>query len=176
MKTFVTIESNLLLVGDKRITGDVVAEEIIRADNIIVASGEGAPMSMASNVSAATGEEHRQWQLNSLRRVESEALRLTDVEIPNRMSFFQHLNVDDVFARKINNIDTRLLVVNGAKQTQVVQGWKKFRGDLEITGSTKVARINGIDMEEMERNVMKRGGDQVIEGKHHVKFVAADGG
>lgn len=92
------------------------------------------------------------------------------------MSFFQHINVDDVFARRINNIDARLLVVNGAKQTQVVEGWKKFKGDLEITGNTEVLKINSIDMNEMERNVMKRNGDQFIKGKHYVKFVAADSG
>lgn len=153
MKTFLTIDTNLELEGNKRITGDVIVEEIIRTDNIV--SSE---------------------RLNSLERVHSEALRLTDVEISNRMSFFQHLNVDDVFARRINNIDARLLVVNGAKQTQNVRGWKKFRGDLEITGNTNVENINRIDMEKLERNVLKRNGDQIIEGKHHVKFVAAERG
>lgn len=153
MKPFVTIDSNLEVEGDKRITGDVIVEEIIRTDNIVSAE-----------------------RLNSLRRVRSEALRLTDVEIPNRMGFFQHLNVDDVFARRINNIDARLLVVNGAKQTQIVRGWKKFRGDLEITGKTEVERVNDIEMEELEENVLRKDGDQVIEGKHYVKFVAAEGG
>lgn len=153
MKPFVTIDSNLELEGDKRITGDVIVQEIIRADNVV--SSE---------------------RLNSLRRVHAEALRLTDLEIPNRLSFLQHLNVDDVFARRINNIDARLLVVNGAKQKQIVRGWKKFRGDLEITGNTEVVKINGIDMEELESNVLKKSGDQIVEGKHHVKFVAADGG
>lgn len=153
MKSFVTIDSNLELEGDKRITGDVMVEEIIRTDNVVSLE-----------------------QLSSLRRVQSEALRLTDVEIPNRMGFFQHLNVDDVFVQRINNIDARLLVVNGAKQRQIVRGWKKFRGDLEITGDTKVDKINGIDMEELEKNVLKKDGDQVIEGKHYVKFVAVEGG
>lgn len=153
MNPVVMIESNLTVVGDRRITGDVTVEEIIRADNIV--SSE---------------------RLNSLRRVRGEALRLTDVEIPDAMSFFQHLNVDDVFARRINNIDARLLVVNGAKQTQVIRAWKKFRGDLEITGNTEVVRINGIDMVEMESNTMKIDGDQVVKGKHYVKFVSAEGG
>lgn len=153
IKPFVTIDSNLELEDDKRIIGDLIVEEIIRTDNIV--SSE---------------------RLNSLRRVQNEGLRLTDVEIPDRMSFSQHLNVDDVFARRINNIDARLLVVNGAKQTQNVRGWKKFRGDLEISGNTEVGEINSIDMIEMEKNALRRDGDQIIQGKHYVKFVAAEGG
>lgn len=153
LKSFVTIDSDLDLEGHKTITGLATIEEMISSDNI------------------ATSDEH-----NSLKKALQEALRLTDKEILNRMTFSQQLNVDEVKAGRINNIDARLLVVNGGKQSQVVKGWKKFRGDLEITGDTRVGMINGIDMDELERNILKKDGDQNVEGKHSIQFVTADGG
>ncbi|KAJ8909611.1 hypothetical protein NQ315_003563 [Exocentrus adspersus] len=51
-----------------------------------------------------------------------------------------------------------------------------FQGDLEITGDTSVFTINDIDMDKLEKNVLRQDGDQVISGKHYVKMVVAEKG
>ncbi|KAJ8942440.1 hypothetical protein NQ314_010069, partial [Rhamnusium bicolor] len=150
MNPVVTIGSNLDLNGDIRITGDVIVEETIKSNDTVTSNR------------------------NSLHRLQQQGLKLTEPKIPIHLNFSQHIIVSELFADKINNIDPRSWVVNGAKQTQIIQGWKQFLGDLEITGDTSVFKINDIDMAELETNVLRKNGDQVISGKHYVKIVGAE--
>ncbi|XP_074037516.1 closca [Leptinotarsa decemlineata] len=151
MNPIVRVDSSLEKDEDVRITGDVIVEEVIILGDIVTADGK-----------------------NSLLRLQKSGFKLNETVIPMRMRFSQHINVHELSADKINNIDPATWVVNGAKQIQIIPGWKQFVGDLEITGDTRVLRINDIDMTELETNVLKKEGDQVIRGKHYVKFVAVE--
>ncbi|KAG5875471.1 hypothetical protein JTB14_016238 [Gonioctena quinquepunctata] len=114
MNPVVRVNSDLERDGDLRITGDVVVEEMITSGNVVTVDGR-----------------------NSLLRVEESGLELDKADIPIHLAFSQHINVEELFADRINNIDPASWLVNGAKQTQIVKGWKQFDGDLEITGDTE---------------------------------------
>ncbi|XP_018568702.1 uncharacterized protein LOC108908983 [Anoplophora glabripennis] len=152
MNPRVTVDASLDLNDDIRITGEVIAGGTVKTNDVVAADGAGAL------------------------RVLQQGLKLTDTEIPIHLNFAQHINVEGVFAERINNIDPSSWVVNGVKQAQIIRGWKQFPGYLEITGDTEVFRVNGIDMVGLEKNALRLDGDQVVSGRHYVERVVAEKG
>lgn len=153
MNPRVTIDEDIDLHGDVRITGGVTAEEIVKSNDVVAFGGAGA-----------------------LRRVQLMGLKLTDAEIPAHLDFSEGVNAEGVFAERINSVDTDSWVVNGGNRTQIVRGSKLFQGDLEITGDTEVLMMNDVDLVGLERNVLKLNGDQVISGRHYVEMVVTEKG
>ncbi|CAG9820000.1 unnamed protein product [Phaedon cochleariae] len=151
MSPLVKVDQDVEINGDVRITGNAVSEGTIRLKNII------------------TNDKKK-----SLENLLENGVKLNSDIMPTHLVFSQHINVDDLSTDTINSIDPRSWLVNGAKQIQIVHAPKQFNGDLEIEGDTTCRRINDIDMEELEGNVLRKDGDQIISGKHYVKYVATE--
>lgn len=84
------------------------------------------------------------------------------------------LQVQDIFADKINDVEVSSLVVTNANEAQVITGWKQFVNDVHVTGNTRLSIINGIDVEHLGNNVMKTSGQQTIAGAHSFKKIIAN--
>lgn len=114
------------------------------------------------------GSEHY-----SISNLKQNGLKLTEEQVPVHLNFAQQLNTDEIFAEKINDIDTHRWVVNGQDDAQYIKGWKTFNGDLTITGDTNIQTVNQITLSNLFDNVLTVDGDQIITGKHEFKTIVA---
>ncbi|RZC40837.1 uncharacterized protein BDFB_005868, partial [Asbolus verrucosus] len=151
MNPMVTVEEELVLEGNRTITGNVEVENVAKIGDMMTPDGT-----------------------YSLTKLQREGVKLTDTEIRPRLHFIQQLNVDEIFVDTINDQDPASFVVTGEDETQIIQGSKIFQGDLDIVGMTNAFKINNVNVEELENKVMKIDGNQTIIGKHHIKHVAVD--
>jgi hypothetical protein len=151
MNPVVTLKDNIVLDGDRTVTGNVRVENLVSADDVITPDGA-----------------------HSLSKLEADGLRLTAKEIQPRLHFAQQLNVDEIFVDQINGREVGSFVVTGSEDTQIVKGAKTFTGDLTVTGDTNALKIDDVEVEELENKVLKVDGDQIVTGKHHVKNLIAE--
>lgn len=86
--------------------------------------------------------------------------------------FRQPLTADSVFSSSINGIDPSDFIPTTSKKPQHITGRKTFTGDLNVLeGHIEVAVINDVDLEHLNRTVLKRSGEQVVEGSIHFKQI-----
>lgn len=84
------------------------------------------------------------------------------------------LQVQDIFADRINNVEVSSFVVTNTNESQVITGWKQFVNDVHVTGNTRLSIINGIDVENLSTNVLRTSGLQTIAGAHSFKHIVAN--
>ncbi|CAH1984441.1 unnamed protein product [Acanthoscelides obtectus] len=155
-KQFESFDPLVLVYSDVDVEEDVVVIGNVTVENLIK-SKDMTPS--GSNVSIA--------------RLTRLGLPLNSTEIEMHLSLRQHINVKDIDVDSVNSLSIRSLVVSGTNEPQIITGRKIFKGELEINGQSKVAIINGIDVVELENNVLLKEGNQIIQGRHWVEGISA---
>ncbi|XP_025829762.1 uncharacterized protein LOC108740183 isoform X2 [Agrilus planipennis] len=147
----VRIEKEIVLEGDRVITGNVTVEDYAAADDVF-----------------AKGE------ILSLGNLQDKGLRLDAVKVPVHLNFKQQIKVGDLFVDKVNGIFVSSLVTTGSNEPQIITGWKRIKNDVTITGNATLNTVNDINLEHFENDVLKISGDQVIAGNHFLKSVTTN--
>lgn len=146
-----TIEEDIVLTGPKTITGPVEIENFVKVTDIVTPDTS-----------------------YSLSLLETDGLKLTSKEIKPHLHFVQQINVDEIFVDTINGKSPHDFVVVGTDEPQIIRSTKHFLGNVRITGATNALKINNVEIEELENQVLKIEEDQEIQGKHVVKHIIAD--
>ncbi|XP_053685730.1 uncharacterized protein LOC128735261 [Sabethes cyaneus] len=143
-----TIEKDVYLEGDYEIKGNVTVE-MLNATNIYGANKTYNFIDLYTHglpLNAATSNHY--------------------------FIFKQPVIADSVFATSLNGLDPRDLIQTTSKRVHNITGRKTFTGDVNMLGgSIKVDVINNVDLEHLNRTVLKRSEDQVIEGSIHFKKI-----
>lgn len=97
----------------------------------------------------------------------------TLIDVP--IEFIQPIRVKHVRTASINNENPNNFVKSNVNDIQTIFGKKIFRGDLHsVDGYIEAEQINSINVDELDKNILKPFGDQVIAGKIHFKRIVAD--
>lgn len=95
--------------------------------------------------------------------------------IKQKAKFLQPLKTKDLISKSLNGIDCTKFVRSNTEEIQVINGEKIFMGDLRNgLGFLEAANINNIHVEDLDQGVLKKSGDQVIDGKIHFKKITAN--
>ncbi|XP_055531237.1 uncharacterized protein LOC129722051 [Wyeomyia smithii] len=142
-----TIQQDVYLEGDYEIIGNVTVE-LLNTSNIYGAS--------------------RTYNFNDLY---THGLPLNTAAINQNFIFRQPLIADSVFSSSLNGLDPSDFVRTKSNKVQHITGKKIFTGDLNIEGHIEAAVINDVDIDYLNRTVLKRTGEQVVEGSIHFKKI-----
>lgn len=93
-----------------------------------------------------------------------DGLRLNAPVIEQIFEFVQPITVGNLISNSVNNVDVSKLIRTGEQQR--VYGVKSFTGDLHVTnGYCEALTINDIQLSMLNETVLKKSGDQRIDGK-----------
>ncbi|XP_039440737.1 uncharacterized protein LOC120421572 [Culex pipiens pallens] len=146
-----TINQDVYLEGDFEITGDVTIERLLNTSNIFGAS---------RTYNFVNLYEH--------------GLPLNAVGSYQNFTFTKPLIVENAFTTDLNGLNPNDFIPINSDRVQQITGKKTFRGDLKIRGGhVDAAMINQVDLRVLNETVLKRTGDQVVEGTIHFKEVVA---
>lgn len=127
--------------GDYEIKGNTTIGRLIQGENIYGAGG-----------------------VYNVKDLLSDGLLLNTPVIEQIFEFVQPIKVTNLLSNSVNNVDVSKFVQTG--EVQNVYGLKNFTGDLHITnGVCDAFVINDIDLAVLNGTVLKRFGEQQIDGK-----------
>lgn len=142
------ITEDLILQGDYVLTGDVVVENKITAEQFF-------------------GES----QTLSLRDVLDNGLKLTD-DVNFEMNFTIPLEIEQLNAKKLNEFNVSDFVRLNSSKIQIISGHKSFLGDLDVdNGLFEANNLNGEDLKEFKNKILCQTGNQEIKGNFTFKKV-----
>lgn len=151
MNPITTINQDIYLEGDFEISGDVNIIELLNATNIYGAS--------------------RTYNYADLYR---HGLPLNAASIDQNFTFKQPLMIQNVFTKTVNGMNASEFIPTNTGKVQHITGKKTFTGDVTLrAGRVDAAVINKVDLKELNQTVLKRTGNQVIEGNIHFKEIVA---
>ncbi|XP_058829286.1 uncharacterized protein LOC131688788 [Topomyia yanbarensis] len=148
LNTIKTISHDIHLEGAFEISGDVTVE-LLNATNIYGAS--------------------RTYNFVDLY---AHGLPLNAASSNQKFTFKQPLVAKKVFARSLNGVDPSDFISIKSDKVQKITGRKIFPGNLTLLeGRLDAAIINNVDLIHLNNTILKRTGDQVIEGNIHFKEI-----
>ncbi|XP_063696003.1 uncharacterized protein LOC134827336 [Culicoides brevitarsis] len=146
MNPLTTIDRNLVLKGDYEINGDVLIKNFMQSSDIIGRSGEF-----------------------SANRLFRHGLTLDTTHSDKYFVFTQPIRIDDVYTKPSETFNPDDFVKTGSDEIQYVTGYKSFANDIVVKdGFCEANEINRVNLDELEKNVLKKTGDQVISGHFHL--------
>lgn len=154
MKPIVTINQDIVLEGDYQIAGHVTVSKLLQATDLMGQSGN-----------------------YSVRRLQNDGVSLRQTEINMPIQFLREIEVGDLLSPSyINGLDITSLVKTNTPETQRISAKKIFTGDLFIrNGSCEAAMINGINLDQLNRTILKRSAkDQIVTGTIHFDKIIVD--
>ncbi|KXJ78037.1 hypothetical protein RP20_CCG005824 [Aedes albopictus] len=146
-----TITQDVYLEGDFEITGDVMIRHLLNTTNIYGAS-----------------------KTFNFYDLYHHGLPLSAAFANQNFVFKQPLVAHHAFANNLNDVNPRDFIPIPSSKLQRITGRKIFNGDLTIRGDrVDATKINGIDLKQLNQTVLKKTGDQVVEGTIHFKELIA---
>ncbi|KXJ80288.1 hypothetical protein RP20_CCG025735 [Aedes albopictus] len=146
-----TITQDVYLEGDFEITGDVMIRHLLNTTNIYGAS-----------------------KTFNFYDLYHHGLPLSAAFANQNFVFKQPLVAHHAFANNLNDVNPRDFIPFPSSKLQRITGRKIFNGDLTIRGDrVDATKINGIDLKQLNQTVLKKTGDQVVEGTIHFKELIA---
>ncbi|XP_055917893.1 uncharacterized protein LOC129950099 [Eupeodes corollae] len=143
---FKTIHEPLNLTGDFTITGDVTIKNLLSAKNIVGSSGEF-----------------------DVKKALEQGLRSSGSLTGLKLNFKQPIQANNSMVSFINGFDLQQLVPTGFDEVQIIEGRKIFNGDIKISeGFAEVKVLNGIEIDNFEKRLLTKDGQQNITG--NLKF------
>lgn len=145
---FLTIDRDIVVTGDFKILGNVVAENEIVFNDIV---GHNEP---------------------SLNIIKNHGLRLNSEFIPNKIRFESGLTTENIRCNSINNINCNSFIVNG--DNQVIITARKNMKTVWFNGIVHIFSINEKNLLEQFDNSLQLGKNQTITGKHYYKKIVVE--
>lgn len=154
IKPMVNVDNDIELNGDYSISGNVTIENLLIASNLFGRSGR-----------------------YSAKQLQTDALRIDEMAVNVAVEFTQPIKVENVVgATKFNNIPISTFIKRNMHDIQTITGRKMFTGDLHVeNGMCDAYVINGIDLVELNRTVLKNNAEnQIVSGSIHFNRILAD--
>ncbi|XP_055589316.1 uncharacterized protein LOC129741603 isoform X2 [Uranotaenia lowii] len=146
-----TITEDIYLEGDFEITGDVTIRRLLNTSNVYGAS--------------------RTYNYKDLYH---HGLPLNAVSSQQNFTFKQPIIVQHAFGNNFNDYNPSDFIPSNSGKLQRITGRKIFTGDLTIRGNrVDAAVINQVNLKQLNSTILKRTGNQIIEGTIHFKELIA---
>ncbi|KAF7271929.1 hypothetical protein GWI33_015227 [Rhynchophorus ferrugineus] len=110
-----------------------------------------------------------------LKKVLTKAVKLNSTQLEPKLIFDYPLDLEDIFADKVNGYNTDDWLLKKFDETQTISGKKTFVHDVHLDGPVNVFYLNGIDVQALQ-NRLRLDGNQIIEEDVEVDEVIADSG
>uniref|UniRef100_A0A336MVZ6 CSON007096 protein n=1 Tax=Culicoides sonorensis TaxID=179676 RepID=A0A336MVZ6_CULSO len=147
MNPLTTIDDDIILQGDFEINGDVLVKHLMHASDIIGRSSE-----------------------YSAQRLFRHGLTLDTTHSDKYFTFTQPIRIDEINTKPSATFNPDDFVKTGTDEIQYITGHKTFTSDLIVkNGFCEAGQINKINLDEFDKSVLKKNGDQVISGRIHLK-------
>lgn len=146
-----TIHQDVYLEGDYEISGDVTIRRLLNTSNIYGSS-----------------------QTLNFYDLYRHGLPLSAAAADQNFVFKEPLVVQHVFTNNLNDVNPSDFIPIPSNKLQRITGRKIFNGDLTIRGDrVDAAVINDIDLKQLNQTILKKTGDQIVEGSIHFKELIA---
>lgn len=145
--------SDTVVDGDVEITGDVFVKQLLQGTNIFGRSSTYNVKELFEN-----------------------GLRLDEIELDMIDFHFQNvIHINNLITDRINsNINPNDFVTCNTDEVQYISGYKIFTNNLSVwNGFCEAGIMNKINVTELNSSIMKKSGDQVIDGEIQFERIVA---
>ncbi|GAB0097439.1 hypothetical protein DMENIID0001_130760 [Sergentomyia squamirostris] len=152
MNPMASVTQNIVLEGDYYITGPVTVKRHLRIGDLVTANNS-----------------------LSLKNLYTNGLSQDTIEIYQNINFLQPLRVFDFYTKSLNGINPETLVKTNTEEIQTIQTKKVFKSGLEIhEGFCDAAIVQGINLTELDQDIVHKNGDETIEGDIQFRKISAN--
>lgn len=153
MNPVMIIEDDLVLEGDYEINGETVVRQLLKSYDLVGKSGE-----------------------YSAQRLFRHGLKLDAQYSDKHFTFVQPIRVQDLHTMPSSDFNPDDFVKTNTDEIQVVTGHKTILGDLTVKeGICEANEVNKVDIDHLDKTVLKKIGDQVVDGSIHFESIVVQG-
>ncbi|KAF2893085.1 hypothetical protein ILUMI_13089, partial [Ignelater luminosus] len=149
-----SVNKEIILTGDYTINGNVKVIKNLQSDDL------------------------QSLNLYSVKQLQADGLHIEETHIPMHFNFMQNLNVKQTWLDAINDIEVNSFITMGDASSEIlVTAPKKFLGDVFVAGSASVEKINSLDMQKFQSEIVQLDSNlkltQSLSGKYHFENIVA---